>query len=89
MSSSIAAQAQGVEIKATRWPKCLCGRPYGEHRADSPHCQGYRPDGYVEDLGTRAYRPSKALPLARQLACGMIWVVERRLQGWRERLGRV
>lgn len=86
MASAIAAQAQGVEIKALVYPPCMCGEPFGAHRVGN--CSGYVPNGDIENLGTRAYRPSLGLPLTKRVLCGMIWLVERRLQQWRERLGR-
>ena len=81
------AQSQGVSIAATVYPGCVCGRPYAQHSVAG--CAGYRPVRPVEHLGTRAFVPPASLGWSRRRLCRMIWAVEYRLQGWRERLARM
>jgi hypothetical protein len=86
--SGFASQGVGVSLRATRWPPCECGVAYGLHRGGES-CQGYRPTAPVEDLGVRGYAPRPTMPLPRKALCLLLWAVERRTQGWRERLDRL
>lgn len=87
--SVIAQQGQGLVVRAVVYPACKCGAAYTAHvPTGATDCQGYQPVRPIVDLGTRAYASNPSLPLLARIGCEVAWRVERRLQGWRERLDR-
>jgi hypothetical protein len=80
-----AQQGQFVQISATRFPPCGCGRAFGDHVVTGV-CSGYAPKGEPADLGIRAFHPSASWPVWKQAVTWAYWQVEKWAKVRRERL---
>lgn len=93
---NLGAQSTGVHVEATKYPPCACGHAFAAHCCEGWHpvgnepctCRGYQPHGRIEWLGLRAKSYPAGMAFGKRLACQALWAVEKRIQGWRERLER-
>ena len=70
-----------ITVSARVMPACYCGRPVSDHGCATTGCQAYAPSRPIEEIGTRAYHHWHWI-------CRVLWAVEVRIQGWRERAER-
>lgn len=81
---AIALQAQSIEVRAVRYPACVCGAAFGQHV--TPTCSGYAPRTPIEDLGTRSFTPSGLWPWRVRVLSLWYWRIEAWAKVRRERL---